>query len=62
VRGLDRYEYEIRNGRLILGEPYSVTKVDGEGKNARIHKYKLAGPGQHVDGWSQLLYPLQPPH
>ena len=62
VRALDRYEYEIRNGRLILGEPYSVTKVQGEGKEARIHKYKLAGPGQHVDGWEQILYPLQPPH
>jgi menaquinol-cytochrome c reductase iron-sulfur subunit len=62
VRGLDRYDYEIRNGRLLLGEPYSVTKVVGEGKDARIHKYKLAGPGQHVDGWEQLLYPLQPPH
>ena len=62
VRGLDRYNYEIRNGRLVLGEPYSVTKVVGEGKGARIHKYKLAGPGQHVDGWEQLLYPLQPPH
>jgi Rieske Fe-S protein len=62
VRGLDRYDYAIRNGHLILGDPYSVTKVDGEGKNARIHKYKLAGPGQHVDGWEQILYPLQPPH
>ncbi len=62
VRALDRYEYEVRNGRLILGNPYSVTKVKGEGKNARIHKYKLAGPGQHVDGWEQFLYPLQPPH
>jgi hypothetical protein len=36
--------------------------VQGEGKDALIHKYKLAGPGQHVDGWEQLLYPLQPPH
>jgi Rieske Fe-S protein len=62
VRALDRYEYEIRNGRVILGEPYSVTKVEGEGKEAQIHKYKLAGPGQHVDGLSQILYPLQPPH
>ena len=26
------------------------------------HAYKLAGPGQHVDGWEQILYPLQPPH
>jgi Rieske Fe-S protein len=62
VRALDRYEYLIRNGRLILGKPYSVTKVKGEGKNAKIDKYKLAGPGQHVDGWEQILYPLQPPH
>ena len=62
VRALDRYEYEIRNGRLILGEPYSVSEVKGEGKSARIHKYKLAGPGQHVDGWEQILYPIQPPH
>lgn len=62
VRALDRYEYAIENGRLKLGKPYSVTQVDGAGKNARIHKYKLAGPGQHVDGWEQILYPLQPPH
>jgi quinol---cytochrome c reductase iron-sulfur subunit, bacillus type len=62
VRALDRYEYEIRDGRLFLGQPYSVTEVQGEGKDARIHKYELAGPGQHVDGWEQILYPLQPPH
>jgi Rieske Fe-S protein len=62
VRGLDRYEYSIKNGHLILGQPYSVTDVEGEGKNAKIHKYKLAGPGQHVDGVEQILYPLQPPH
>jgi Rieske Fe-S protein len=62
VRALDRYEYAIVDGRLILGKPYSVSSVTGEGKNARIHKYKLAGPGQHVDGWEQILYPLQPPH
>jgi Rieske Fe-S protein len=62
VRALDRYEYEIREGRLILGNPYSVTNVNGEGKSAHIHKYELAGPGQHVDGWEQFLYPLQPPH
>jgi Rieske Fe-S protein len=62
VRALDRYDYAVRNGRLILGEPYSVTEVSGEGKAARIHRYKLAGPGQHVDGWEQLLYPIQPPH
>ncbi len=62
VRALDRYDYEVRNGHLILGTPYSVSHVKGKGKDALIYKYKLAGPGQHVDGWEQLLYPLQPPH
>ena len=62
VRGLDRYEYSVVNGHLILGTPYSVTRVDGTGKNARIHAYKLTGPGEHVNGWEQIFYPLQPPH
>ena len=62
VRGLDRYDYEIKNGHLWLLKPYSVTKVVGQGKDARIHKYKLTGPGEHVDGWEQIFYPLQPPH
>jgi Rieske Fe-S protein len=62
VRALDRYDYLIRDGRLILGAPYSVNKVKGEGKEAKIYKYKLAGPGQHIAGWEQILYPLQPPH
>jgi Rieske Fe-S protein len=62
VRGLDRFDYAVKDGHLILGNPYSVTTVKGEGKDARIHKYKLAQPGEHVDGWEQILYPLQPPH
>jgi len=62
VRALDRYQYSIVQGHLILGTPYSVSEVDGQGKNAQIHAYKLAGPGQHVDGWEQILYPIQPPH
>jgi menaquinol-cytochrome c reductase iron-sulfur subunit len=62
VRGLDRYDFEIKNGRLILLSTYSVSKVDGTGAQARIHKYKLAGPGEHVDGVEQILYPLNPPH
>jgi Rieske Fe-S protein len=60
VRSLDRYEFSIVNGHLVLGKPYSVAHVDGTGKNARIHAYKLTGPGQHVDGWEQIFYPLQP--
>jgi Rieske Fe-S protein len=62
VRALDRYDYEIKNGRLILLSEYSVAKVVGQGAQAKIYKYKLAGPGQHVDGPEQWFYPLQPPH
>ncbi len=62
VRGLDRYEFSIKNGHLILGRNYSVSKVDGAGAGARIHKYDLTGPGQHIDGWEQIFYPIQPPH
>ena len=62
VRALDRYSFEIKNGRLILLSTFSVTHVDGTGAQAKIHKYKLAGPGEHIDGPEQWLYPLQPPH
>jgi Rieske Fe-S protein len=62
VRALDRYEYSIKNGRLFLGTTYSVAHVDGEGKQAVIHKYRLAGPGQHVTGIEGWFYPFQPPH
>ena len=62
VRGLDRYEFDIVNGRLILGDLYSVVKVEGSGKTAKIEKVDLHGPGQHADGPESWLYPLQPPH
>ncbi|HMI99861.1 MAG TPA: Rieske 2Fe-2S domain-containing protein [Gaiellaceae bacterium] len=61
VRALDRYDFMIKNGRLVLRKTYSVAKVDGEGADARIHKYPLAGPGQHIDGIEAWLYPVQPP-
>jgi Rieske Fe-S protein len=57
VRALDRYTYSIRNGRLVLGKPYSVAKVNGSGAEARIRAYELADPGQHVDGIEQFLWP-----
>ncbi len=62
VRGLDRYDFEILNGRLFLLSTYSVAKVTGTGAQAEIRKFKLAGPGEHVDDWEQIFYPLQPPH
>jgi menaquinol-cytochrome c reductase iron-sulfur subunit len=61
VRALDRYEFYIRNRHLYLGKTYSVAKVIGAGAQAKIKKYRETGPGQHVDGWEQILYPLQPP-
>jgi menaquinol-cytochrome c reductase iron-sulfur subunit len=57
VRALDRYQYLVRDGNLVLAAPYSVGKVTGEGAKAQIEAYKLADPGQHVDGPEQILYP-----
>jgi Rieske Fe-S protein len=62
VRALDRYDFEIRNGNLVLLGTYSVSHVDGTGAAAKIRRYTLTGPGQHVDGPEWLLYPWQPPH
>jgi len=62
VRALDRYEFSIRDGHLWIGRTYSVGKVEGAGASAKIHKYNLTGPGQHLDNWEQILYPFQPPH
>jgi Rieske Fe-S protein len=61
VRALNRFSFEVVKGRLILGAPYSVSHVVGTGAQAQIYKYKMAGPGQHVDGPEQWFYPLQPP-
>ena len=54
VRALDRYNYSIIEGRLVLGSAYSVDYVKGEGKTARIKKYPLHMPGQHVAGRDRL--------
>jgi Rieske Fe-S protein len=62
VRALDRYRFAVRNGRLVLTEPYSVGKVDGEGADAVIHAYDWVNPSVHVDGPEAILYPLEPPH
>jgi Rieske Fe-S protein len=62
THALDRYSFEIVKGRLVLLGPYSVSHVVGTGATAQIYKYKEAGPGEHIDGPEQILYPLQPPH
>jgi Rieske Fe-S protein len=61
VRALDRYEYSLVNGHLVLGKPYSVGQVLGTKQDATIKAYELTGPGQHVDGLEKWLYPIQPP-
>ena len=37
VRALDRYEFKIKNGRLVLSKTYSVSYVEGTGAEAEIH-------------------------
>ncbi len=59
-RGLDRYQFSIRNGRLELGELYSVSRVEGSGANAHIHSFKLKGAGEPATRPESLLYPLDP--
>jgi Rieske Fe-S protein len=62
VRALDRYSYSIRNGRLFLGKPYSVSHVDNTGAQAVVHEWSFSFPGEHVNGIESWLYPIQPPH
>jgi Rieske Fe-S protein len=62
VRALDRYDFELKNGRVVLLSMYSVSHVENTGAQAKIHKYKLVGPGEHVDGVEQVFYPINPPH
>jgi Rieske Fe-S protein len=59
-RALDRYQFSIRNGRLWLGDIYSVSRVQGAGAQARIHSYKRLGDGEPASGPESLLYPLDP--
>jgi Rieske Fe-S protein len=62
THALDRYTFEVDNNRLVLLSTYSVSHVEGTGAQAKIHKYKEVGPGEHLDGIEQILYPLNPPH
>jgi Rieske Fe-S protein len=61
VRSLDRYEFSIKDGNLVLGRIFSVGTVNGTGAKAQIAKYYKAYPGVHVDGVERFLYPLPTP-
>jgi Rieske Fe-S protein len=60
-RALDRYRFSIRNGRVWLDQPYSVSRVHGTGAQARIESFPLRDPGQPVTGPEAWLYPLSKP-
>ena len=60
VRAMDRFKFEVDNGRLILLDTFSVAKVEGEGAQAKLEAYGIQGPGEHVDGLEGWLYPIQP--
>ena len=61
VRSLDRFEFSIKDGDLVLGRVFSVGTVEGTGAKARIMKYYRAYPGVHIDGLERFLYPLPTP-
>lgn len=61
VRSLDRYEFSIKEGNLVLGRLFSVGTVEGTGSGAKISKYYKAFPGVHVDGPEAWLYPIPTP-
>jgi quinol---cytochrome c reductase iron-sulfur subunit, bacillus type len=60
VRSMDRAEFSIKDGRLVLGQIYAVGNVDGTGANATISRYPWSTPGTHVDGIEAWLYPIVP--
>src|SRR5436305_3422439 len=60
-RALDRYEFSIRNGRLLLGRLFSVSHVAGVASQAQIHGFRLTGDGVPVTGPESWLYPIGPP-
>ena len=61
VRALDRAAFSIRDGKLWLGEFFSVSNVESTGARARIKRFGRAVPGVHVDGPSAWLYPIEVP-
>jgi Rieske Fe-S protein len=61
VRALDRYSFSIVNGHLMVGKPFSVSKVTGTGAGAKIFAATYSFPGEWVNGPESWLYPIQPP-
>ena len=52
VRPLDRFETYVQDGRVMLGARFSV--------NSQLERVPTRDPGEHVDGFWQVLYPPRP--
>lgn len=56
VRPLNRFEYKVDNGQLLVGRPFATEDVDGE--VVMTDQFKL--PGEPVGGLLGWLYPVPP--
>jgi menaquinol-cytochrome c reductase iron-sulfur subunit len=52
VRPLDRFESRVRNGRVEVGDRFSV--------DSELRKFSPRDPSNHLDGLWQYLYPSRP--
>ena len=57
VRALDRYEFSIIDGSLVLGTLLQRRQGGGRGPERGSRGTTAAGPGVHVDGLESWLYP-----
>lgn len=52
VRPLDRFETKVVNGRVLVGDRFSL--------NSKLERTATRDPSNHVDGLWQYLYPPRP--
>ncbi|HLM25643.1 MAG TPA: Rieske 2Fe-2S domain-containing protein [Thermoleophilaceae bacterium] len=52
VRPLDRFYNRVRNGRVEIGDRFSL--------NSKLDRFKPRDPSNHLDGLWQYLYPSRP--
>ena len=52
VRPLDRFETKVENGRVLVGDRFSV--------DSQLRKFSPRDPSNHLDGLWQYLYPGRP--
>ncbi len=52
VRPLDRFYTRVRNGRVELGDRFSL--------NSKLERFAPRDPSNHLDGLWQYLYPARP--